>query len=158
RILERQPRHCDGIHARALHSSQTHWRNPVGRSECGGLRRECGAAVRCVETGQRCDRAAALKEVVDERLLGRTEGGNDADPGHRDRTRHGGYVTITAVSQDRWCTRVVAVCAALITCFALRPAAQPEKSDTSFDAIYNRGQQLNSHLKTLTAHFTETTT
>jgi outer membrane lipoprotein-sorting protein len=32
------------------------------------------------------------------------------------------------------------------------------KPDTSFDAIYQRGLQLNAELKTLTASFTETTT
>jgi outer membrane lipoprotein-sorting protein len=39
-----------------------------------------------------------------------------------------------------------------------RLAAQKGTSDSSFDAIYKRGQQFNSDLKSLTAHFTETTT
>jgi outer membrane lipoprotein-sorting protein len=42
--------------------------------------------------------------------------------------------------------------------FAWQLGAQHVTSVSSFDAIYKRGQRLNADLRTLTAHFTETTT
>lgn len=45
----------------------------------------------------------------------------------------------------------------LATC-AVQLTARGNASDTSFEAIYERGVALNSALKTLTAQFTETTT
>ena len=53
------------------------------------------------------------------------------------------------------------ICVALVAMLALcvvQLSAQRKGTDSSFDAIYKRGIELNSQLKTLTAHFTETTT
>jgi len=50
---------------------------------------------------------------------------------------------------------------ALVAVFAWlipQPSAQEKAADTSFDAIYKRGMELNARLKTLAARFTETTT
>ena len=54
-------------------------------------------------------------------------------------------------------TRVQSVLSLILAMLVVQLAAQG-KPDTSFDAIYRRGLQLNAELKTLTAAFTETTT
>lgn len=41
---------------------------------------------------------------------------------------------------------------------AVAPAQQTTSGDRAFDELYRRGQAVNTGLKTLTAHFTETTT
>jgi outer membrane lipoprotein-sorting protein len=48
--------------------------------------------------------------------------------------------------------------AAMMAVCAAQLAAQGTPADSSFDALYKRGVELNAQLKTLTAHFTETTT
>ena len=51
-----------------------------------------------------------------------------------------------------------AIVAMLLPLLATVCLAQTKPADDSFESIYTRGSQLNAHLKTLTAHFTETTT
>jgi len=58
---------------------------------------------------------------------------------------------------NRVATPLLAVVAMLIAS-VMTVAAQREARESSFEAIYKRGLELNSQLKTLTAHFTETTT
>ena len=61
------------------------------------------------------------------------------------------------MSTGRRGTRVQSVLSLILAMLVVQVAAQG-KPDTSFDAIYRRGFQLNAELKTLTAAFTETTT
>jgi outer membrane lipoprotein-sorting protein len=61
------------------------------------------------------------------------------------------------VSIGHRATRVQSVLSLILALLVVQLAAQG-KPDTSFDAIYRRGLQLNAELKTLTAAFTETTT
>lgn len=53
---------------------------------------------------------------------------------------------------------VAAVASGIIGAASLRGAPQAPAADHSFDAIFRRGSQINAGMKTLTAHFTETTT
>jgi outer membrane lipoprotein-sorting protein len=46
----------------------------------------------------------------------------------------------------------------MLSVFVVNVLAQTGPSDRSFESIFERGRQLNSELKTLTARFTETTT
>jgi outer membrane lipoprotein-sorting protein len=62
------------------------------------------------------------------------------------------------MSTGRCWMRVWSVFALILTALAVQLAAQGTAADTSFDALYRRGRQLNAELKTLTANFTETTT
>jgi outer membrane lipoprotein-sorting protein len=55
------------------------------------------------------------------------------------------------------CARVSIALVAVLASAIAQPTAQ-DKAPLSFDAIYQRGTELNAQLKTLTARFTETTT
>jgi outer membrane lipoprotein-sorting protein len=87
-----------------------------------------------------------------------TEGRDDADPRHGNRARHGAYVTIICMAHCRSDMRVRIGLAAMSGVFVVHVAAQTGPSDRSFESLFERGRQLNSELKTLTARFTETTT
>ena len=87
-----------------------------------------------------------------------TEGRDDADPRHGHRARHGAYVTIICMGPRRSDSRVRVGFAAMLSVFVVNVLAQTGPSDRSFESIFERGRQLNSELKTLTARFTETTT
>jgi outer membrane lipoprotein-sorting protein len=61
------------------------------------------------------------------------------------------------MSSGRVGTRICLILVVMLVC-VVQFAGQRKASDSSFEAIYKRGIELNSGLKTLTAHFTETST